>query len=186
MQNPVLCLTLLSLLVACTGASKESPQAQTPPVTTTETPATSGSPLASSFKAQLSVTEAAISNPQSEGDVIVKEARALMAIGSELVKEIALKQAECKTVLDVVVQNAEQMTGLSVAQIEEQYHQGKALPKGSDLCYEAKEFVVHPATVIVLAREKGFDSETRGAMAGELGELAHHVDTVELLLSQPQ
>jgi hypothetical protein len=171
-------LTLVSLVAACTSDSRNSTQAQT---SATE----SDSSSVTRYKAQLTLTEEAITNPQSEGERIVREARTLMAMGSELLKEISLKQSDCRVVLDLVAQNAEQMTALSVKQIEEKYHQGKALPQAPELCFEAKEFVVHPATVIVLAREKGFDSETRGLMAGELGELAHHVDTVELLLTRP-
>jgi len=70
---------------------------------------------------------------------------------------------------------ADEMQTISLPQIERDYHDGEALPKSADHCYNAKELVVHPATVVILAKKK-ISSKTREQMLAEIDEVIAHLD----------
>ena len=139
--------------------------------------------LIAGFKTELKELESLVSDTGTTAAQIELKSQKLVLEGNALLSRFAKTQKACAPMLKQVVADSEKMQGLSVEEIEVQYHQGKSLPKvEKDFCYEAKEFVVHPATVTVLARTKELNSETRGNMQAEIGELGHHLDNIQILL----
>ena len=107
----------------------------------------------------------------------------LNKLGLELIAQakpimIAYKDVhkECGELLDFVMKKSMAMTKLNLEQIEAQYHDGEALPKSPDSCYEAKELVVHPATVVILTNQKKLNKELRTQIDDEIEEVIAHID----------
>jgi hypothetical protein len=70
------------------------------------------------------------------------------------------------------------MLTLNIEQIEDQYHAGNALPKSDDICFEMKELIVHPATVILIGKNNFPFTKAKVKVAGELEELYDHLDEI--------
>lgn len=70
---------------------------------------------------------------------------------------------------------------ITLERIEADYHHDGALPPvAAASCYHAKDLLVHPATVLVLLREKPDDA----AIAGEIEEVLAHMDAVRADLAE--
>lgn len=139
--------------------------------------------LIASFQTELKSLESLVADQKADAQKIEAQSRVLVEKGNVLLTRFAEVQKDCAPILKQVVADSEKMQGLDVEKIEKLYHQGEALPKSDkDFCYEAKEFVVHPATVTVLAKTQKLDNKTRGSMQAEIGELGHHLENVKILL----
>lgn len=144
----------------------------------------SAAEMVGSFQTELKALRFMISDSSSNAGQIEAASTRLVEKGNPILTRIAALEKDCKSTLEKVVADSTKMQALKFEEIETQYHQGKALPKAeNDLCYEVKEFVVHPATVTVLARKKAskdgsLSKETRDAMDAELAELAYHLENV--------
>lgn len=140
--------------------------------------------MVAGFQTELKTLRALIADRKTNAAQIETAAVSLVAKGNPILKRISKIEKDCEPALSQVVADSVKMQSIPLAQIETDYHQGKVLPKtDNDLCYEVKEFVVHPATVTVLARtqaKKGgvLNQDTRDAMDAELAELAYHLDNV--------
>jgi hypothetical protein len=88
---------------------------------------------------------------------------------------------ECTEMINTVMDRAETMSKLSLEIIEEQYHTGSALPKASDICYEAKELIVHPATVAIITSKRTLTRKLRTQIDDEIEEVLAHIDMLSEL-----
>ncbi|MDA9189440.1 hypothetical protein N9O57_00495 [bacterium] len=86
---------------------------------------------------------------------------------------------KCSELMDTITSSATKMTNLTLEQIEKDYHEGAALPKADDSCYEAKELIVHPATVAILTKTK-LNTESREQINEEIEEVLAHIDMLAL------
>ncbi len=120
-----------------------------------------------------------ISLAKNNGDkaVIRRKALNLMDTAKVLITEFKNKNPKCSNLLDFMINSSQKMTTLSLEQIEHDFHDGGALPKAPEICFEPKELLVHPATVVILTNIK-FDKEGKEQIVDELEEVIAHADGV--------
>jgi hypothetical protein len=106
---------------------------------------------------------------------IERNAMDLIALAKPMIESFISTHKKCNEVLSEVIAQSEKMTTLNLAQIERDYHDAKALPKADDDCYEPKELIVHPATVVIVSRQK-FNKEGRAQIVDEMEEVLAHLD----------
>lgn len=106
---------------------------------------------------------------------ITKLSQSLIDQAVPLLNDFSKKKPECKPVLDFIIKNAGPMQNISLSKIERDFHDGEALPKSEDHCYNAKELIVHPATVVILAK-KPLNKKSREKMLAEIDEVLAHLD----------
>ena len=76
-----------------------------------------------------------------------------------------------------MLKNENEMKNLAPSKIETDYHEGEALPKFADHCHDIKEILVHPATVISLAKHRGL-KDSKEQMYDEMEEVLSHLDAL--------
>jgi hypothetical protein len=113
---------------------------------------------------------------KSSKKVMISNAKELISKASPILAEFKNKNPQCTELLDAIVNSSAKMGKLTLAQIEDQYHEGSALPKAEDLCFEAKELIVHPATVIVISKRYKLKKEQRTQITDEIEEVLAHLD----------
>ena len=128
-------------------------------------------------KAQNLVKMAQASESKSEMNKLSLE---LISSAKPIIAQFKVMHPKCTELLDTIVSDSAKMTKLSLGVIERDYHDGEALPKAPDNCYNAKELIVHPATVTILTSAKSLNSEGREQIVDEMEEVIAHID--ELLL----
>ncbi len=103
----------------------------------------------------------------------------LVNIAKSLLPQYVDKFPQCQTYLDAVVMAADDMLNLSVERIEADYHADGKLPKMTDVkCYHAKDLLVHPATLVVMAKTQQDNEAQRESMSHEIIEVLVHFDQV--------
>jgi hypothetical protein len=100
----------------------------------------------------------------------------LVELGSIVVMGYKEKEKSCDVYLENVLEAQSKMVTLQLYEIENQYHDGEALPETErESCVMAKELVVHPATVVILSRLED-NSLNRKRMVEELEKVIHQLD----------
>jgi len=89
---------------------------------------------------------------------------------------IKTKQPQCAELMDTVISKATLMTKLTLEEIEADYHDGAALPKSPEECYEGKELIIHPATVAIITNKKRLNKDHRTQIDDEIEEVIAHID----------
>ena len=75
---------------------------------------------------------------------------------------------------------ANKMLTLSLEDIEKDYHaDGKLPPMKQAVCYHAKDLLVHPATVVVIAKTQPDNKDTRKMLHAEIEEVLEHFGEVK-------
>jgi hypothetical protein len=110
---------------------------------------------------------------------IRREAEALMAESRGILGDFAVRYPPCGPYFRAVFGLADELDTISLEDLERGYHQDGRLPKAPAFCYHAKDFYVHPATVVVLVRENG----ERDRMSAEIREALTHVAIVRAMLT---
>lgn len=111
---------------------------------------------------------------------VAKDALALVATAKEILPLVIQKQDQCKQYLDVALSAADSMTQLTLDEIERDYHADGKLPAVTGaLCYHAKDLLVHPATVAVIATTEKDNDKTRTMLKDELVEVLQHFSEVK-------
>lgn len=82
----------------------------------------------------------------------------------------------CTELMNFVIGKSIAMTNLSLSEIEDQFHSGSALPEAPEVCFEAKELIVHPATVAIITNNKKLSKENREQINDEIEEVLAHID----------
>ena len=84
--------------------------------------------------------------------------------------------------MSAAIKAADEMLTISVDEIERDYHADGKLPPVKDAaCYHAKDLLVHPATVVVLAANQTHDQKTKEQMHHEIEEVLEHFGQVKQL-----
>lgn len=128
----------------------------------------------------------------SVGDIdkLIAMQEQLISIGQSAIKEYAAKNPSAAKMLNLVNENANKMKTMSMAEIEEQWHEkGYLKSKGiSGPLLEEKsvtgslmDTVVHPATAIIALNEykKTKDKKLLQQVHDELEEVVHHVERIK-------
>ena len=108
--------------------------------------------------------------------ILIKDAQDLIKKAGPILTAFTGKYPQCEVLLNSVVKSAPAMQNLTLDQIEKQYHEGSALPKADDICFEAKELIVHPATVVIISKQKKLVKTDRIQIHDEIAEVLGHLD----------
>ena len=134
------------------------------------------------FKTYLEQSNGLVSaiKAQEPADKVSGLASELTKTGVSLAPAVLVRFPACKAYLDAVVAAAATMHTLPLEEIESGYHKDGKLPKNTQgECYHAKDLVVHPATVVALAKGGLAD---RAAAQNEIAEVLTHLDQLRVSL----
>lgn len=105
----------------------------------------------------------------------------LTKLSTKLLPRFVEKHAICKEYIETALNAADTMTTLSLEAIEKDYHaDGKLPPVKSVSCYHAKDLLVHPATMAVIAQTQADNEATRDQISLELEEVLAHFNQVKI------
>ena len=125
---------------------------------------------------------------QKEGSTpdVVARATELTELARFLSGEFAVAYPPCGPYLGASLNVLRVLDEISVEEVERSYHADSELPEAPNFCYHAKDLIVHPASVIVLARDD--NPSARNQMAAELLEVLAHLAALEQLfdLADPE
>lgn len=106
----------------------------------------------------------------------------LMEEGISIAQRYLRGHPECRDYVERTIQHRERMLQLPLPELERLYHVGEALPEAPDHCYDVKDLIVHPATVVVLLQCEEIApascKQAREQMTSELEEVIDHFDNV--------
>lgn len=112
---------------------------------------------------------------------IAKSSTELVNLAKDILPAFTKSNPECKVYLDAVMLASDSMQQLSLDEIEADYHLDGKLPAlTSGDCYHAKDLLVHPATVVVMAKTLKDTSKNRKKMSHEIEEVIQHLNLVKL------
>lgn len=112
---------------------------------------------------------------------LARRAHDLIELAQGLLGPFAVDYPPCGPYLRAAMGVLERLDGIDAEAMERLYHADDALPEAPGFCYHAKDLLVHPATVVVLARE-GDERAVHAQMAAEMREALAHVAVVRHLL----
>ncbi|NRA61984.1 MAG: hypothetical protein HRU25_14000 [Psychrobium sp.] len=111
---------------------------------------------------------------------IDKSASQLVSLAKSILPKFTQKHPQCRVYLNAVLAAADSMQTLSLKDIELHYHQDQKLPAlTSSDCYHAKDLLVHPATVVVMAKTMADNKANRLKMRHEIVEVIQHLSLVK-------
>ena len=111
---------------------------------------------------------------------IAVQGSALTELATQLLPEFVAKQPVCKAYIEAALAAANSMLTLSLEAIERDYHaDGKLPPMQQAVCYHAKDLLVHPATVVVIAKTLQDTQATRKQLRAEIEEVLAHFAEVK-------
>jgi len=111
---------------------------------------------------------------------INKSSSQLVDLAKEILPAFSKSNTACNVYLGAVMDAADTMQKITLAEIEADYHaDGKLPPLTSGDCYHAKDLLVHPATVVVMAKTLNDTEANRKKMAHELEEVIVHLSLVK-------
>jgi len=155
-----------------------------------EVPKSKGTPM------DLAAAAKAFGDYRTQADTLVAEIKAkkpaaeiaqlattLTNTGLSIAPIVATKFAACKEYIAAVIAAAPTMHTLPLEEIESGYHKDGKLPKNSQgECYHAKDLVVHPATVVALAKAGLGTPEGDAAAEAEIVEVLTHLGQLKTSL----
>lgn len=109
-----------------------------------------------------------------------QHARRLIELSRTVIGAFAVEYPPCGPYLAASLGVLERLDTISPEAVEREYHLDQALPDAPTWCYHTKDLLVHPATVLVLARD-GADDATRSRITAEIQEARAHMDAVRRL-----
>ncbi len=104
-----------------------------------------------------------------------KDAIELVELAKPILMAYSEKNPKCKVLLNHIVSKSSYMQNISLSEIEDKFHDGNGLPKADETCYEPKELIVHPSTVVILSKSK-LNKESREQINDEIEEVLAHLD----------
>lgn len=118
-----------------------------------------------------------------DGEAVSKHARELLAMSESVLDSARFRLPQCDEYLAKSLAIKGSLEEISHATLEKDYHLDGALPKAPPECYHAKDLFVHPATVIVLARDDpALGEQTRQSIKAEITEVLAHTEVVRQLV----
>jgi len=117
-----------------------------------------------------------INDKSSAKELVIARAKELVEISKPVLMGFQKKYPQCQGYLQTVLDNAQKMQTISLNEIEEKWHEGKALPEDTDsVCMETKELIVHPSTVVILANNDFNSKKNKEQMSDEINEVIEHM-----------
>lgn len=127
-----------------------------------------------SYSKQLASLISLIRSEKTDLQRIKMSSKQLMDRSEPIYAIFVKKNQDCGAMLQQILDEREKMLSIELDVIEQDYHEGQALVPAPNHCYHAKELVVHPATVYLLAQQE-FNPKIKEAMLDELIELDSHM-----------
>lgn len=113
-------------------------------------------------------------------DDISKSSTELVDLAKGILLAFSEHHSACKVYLGAVMAAADSMQEITLEEIEADYHADGKLPAlTSGDCYHAKDLLVHPATVVVMAKTLKDTKANRKHMAHEIEEVIVHLSLVK-------
>ena len=133
--------------------------------------------VGTSIKTYQSVLEQTIDGIKGtmSGEEISKNAEKLVDTSKIILNAYAEKDRNCKNYIKKTLAAGQKMLSMKLDKIELDYHQDNALPEAPASCHHAKDLLVHPATVYILATKHIGEKSVREKMYKELVELSAHL-----------
>lgn len=120
-----------------------------------------------------------VENKGTFSDIKIK-AENLTRLSTKLLPAFVAKQPVCKDYIQAAIDASETMLNISLEKIESDYHaDGKLPPMKQAVCYHAKDLLVHPATVAVIAGTLPDNAKTREQLHHEIEEVLEHFNEVK-------
>ncbi|MCV2884440.1 hypothetical protein OE749_07015 [Aestuariibacter sp. AA17] len=109
-------------------------------------------------------------------NVIASDAKILVRMAKEdILPAFSKANPVCEEYVQAIIDASDHMQTLSLDQIEKDYHADGKLPAMKDpVCYHAKDMLVHPATVVVMAKTEKDSTAMRESMKHEIDEVIEH------------
>lgn len=118
-------------------------------------------------------------------DKLETKSKALLEISKGIVKSNIKILPQCQEYLTALLNDADKIALLPLAEIESGYHaDGKLPPLKDGTCYHAKDLLVHPATVQAMAKQGINTKEEWKQAAHEIEEVLEHLSIVETVLAK--
>lgn len=106
--------------------------------------------------------------------VLRKDAEELIELAKPILTKYTKKNPRCNELLSYIVAKSTYMQNITLPEIEDKFHDGNGLPKADETCYEPKELIVHPSTVVILSKKK-LTAEGREQIKDEIEEVLGHL-----------
>lgn len=117
------------------------------------------------------------------GTTITKQAEKLMQLSENVIDSARFRLPQCDDYLSKMMVLKDMLKEISHEVLEKDYHRDGALPKAPAECYHTKDLYVHPASVIVLARDdRDLTEKTRTSIKNEITEVLVHTEVVRQLV----
>ncbi len=97
----------------------------------------------------------------------------LITMARPIVDNFQTAYPDCSPLLETILEKSSEITELDLEMIERGYHEGELLPEAPEHCHAAKELIVHPATVVVIAR-RGYLQDGKQKISDEIEEVVEH------------
>ena len=127
-----------------------------------------------------------VKNYQQFADQIVRQMRGgategevaemsmhLITMARPIINNFQTAYPDCSLLLETILERSSEITELNLEMIERDYHEGELLPEAPEHCHAAKELIVHPATVVVIAK-RGYLQDGKQKIADEIEEVVEH------------
>ncbi|MEM9102881.1 MAG: hypothetical protein AAGB12_11225 [Pseudomonadota bacterium] len=117
---------------------------------------------------------------QSPLPSIQKKGNQLVDLAKEILPDFTAKNPQCKEYIQAALKASNRMLDLTLDEIEKDYHADGKLPAMKNVsCYHAKDLLVHPATVVVIAKRLKDEPKTRLQLKAEIDEVLEHFSQVK-------
>ncbi len=114
---------------------------------------------------------------------INSKARHLMDLSKTVLESARFRLPQCDAYLALSLTLEGQLSDITHARLESDFHHDGALPQAPPECYHAKDLFVHPASVIILTRDDPeLSDETKKAIQAEISEVLAHTELVRQLV----
>ena len=124
-----------------------------------------------------------LDNDSTKAIDISNQAKALLVLSENIIDSAQYRLPQCDEYLGKTLMLKNNLHDISLASLEKDYHHDGALPNAPGECYHTKDLFVHPATVIVLARDDPTLNETTKATINlEISEVLAHTEIVRQLV----
>jgi hypothetical protein len=114
----------------------------------------------------------------AEPMVLKKDAEELIKLAMPILTKYTKKNPECSELLSHIIAKSTYMQNLTLPEIEDKFHDGNGLPEADVTCYEPKELIVHPSTVVILSKNK-LTTKARQQIKDEIEEVLGHLDILK-------
>ena len=114
----------------------------------------------------------------NDRQVIEKSAKNVAELAIPVIKGLVESNSTCANLANFIQSKKSAMYEMKPSEIEVGYHEGKALPKFPDDCHDLKELIVHPATVVSLAKFSPDLAKAKGQMKDEIEEVLAHFEAL--------